>query len=92
MLSEYWRTLQCDLFPWLEEELGPLGEPHRRFVTVIETGRLEAFVAQWSGLPGRPQKDRAALARAIPAARRPVRHPARKASPRRSKCGQKGKF
>ena len=64
-LSEYWRTLQCDLFPWLEEELGPLGAHHRRFVTVIETVRLEAFVAQWSGLPGRPQKDRAALARAF---------------------------
>jgi len=64
-LSEYWRTFQSDLFPWLEDELGPLGERHRRFVTVIETVRLEAFVAQWSGLPGRPQKDRAALARAF---------------------------
>ena len=30
MLSEYWRTLQCDLFPWLEEDLGPLGEHHQR--------------------------------------------------------------
>ena len=65
MLSEYWRTLQCDLFPWLEEDLGPLGAHHRRFVTVIETVRLEAFVGHWSGLPGRPQKDRAALARAF---------------------------
>jgi len=64
-LSEYWRTLQCDLFPWLEDDLGPLGEHHRRFVTVIETVRLEAFVSHWSGLPGRPPKDRAALARAF---------------------------
>jgi hypothetical protein len=65
MLSEYWRTFQRDLFPWLEEDLGPLGVHHRRFVTVIETVRLEAFVGHWSGLPGRPLKDRAALARAF---------------------------
>ena len=31
----------------------------------IETVRLEAFVSHWSGLPGRPPKDRAALGRAF---------------------------
>lgn len=65
MLSDYWHTIQGHLFPWLEEELGPLGEHHRRFVTVIETVRLEAFVRHWPGLPGRPPSDRAALARAF---------------------------
>ena len=63
MLSDYWHTIQGHLFPWLEEELGPLDEHHRRFVTVIETVSLEAFVRHWPGLPGRPPKDRAALAR-----------------------------
>ena len=25
-LSGFWHRIQADLFPWLEEELGPLGE------------------------------------------------------------------
>lgn len=65
ILSGYWQTIQGHLFPWLEEELGTLSEHHRRFVTVIETVRLEAFVRHWPGLPGRPPTDRAALVRAF---------------------------
>lgn len=64
-LSDYWRTIQGQLFPWLEEELGPLSERHRQLVTVLETARPEAFVARWPGLPGRPPADRPALARAF---------------------------
>ena len=62
-LSGYWQSLQGELFPTLEEELGPLGERYRDLVTVLELARVEAFVKHWPGLVGRPRKDRAALAR-----------------------------
>jgi hypothetical protein len=64
-LSVYWQSLQGELFPALEEELGPLGKRHRDLVTVLELARVEAFVRDWSGLVGRPKKDRAALARSF---------------------------
>lgn len=64
-LSDYWLTIQGQLFPWLEEELGPLGERHKQFVTVLELVRLETFVGHWQGVAGCPRKDRAALARAF---------------------------
>ncbi len=62
-LSGYWQSLQGELFPALEEELGPLGERYRDLVTVLELARVEAFVRDWAGLVGRPREDRAALAR-----------------------------
>ena len=62
-LSGYWQSLQGELFPALEEELGPLGERYRDLVTVLELARVEALVKHWPGLVGRPRKDRAALAR-----------------------------
>jgi len=62
-LSGYWGSLQGELFPALEEELGPLGERYRNLVTVLELARVEALVKHWPGLVGRPRKDRAALAR-----------------------------
>ena len=64
-LSGYWRSLQGELFPALEEELGPLGERYRDLVTVLELARVEVFVKHWPGLVGRPRKDRAALARSF---------------------------
>ncbi len=64
-LSAYWQSLQAELFPALEEELGPLSERHRELVTVLELARVEAFVKDWPGLVGRPRKDRAALARSF---------------------------
>jgi len=62
-LSGYWQSLQGELFPALEEELGPLGKRYRDLVTVLELARVEALVRDWPGLVGRPRKDRAALAR-----------------------------
>ncbi len=64
-LSDYWLTIQGQLFPWLEEELGPLGERHGQFVTLLELVRPETFVGHWPGVPGCPRKDRCALARAF---------------------------
>ena len=62
-LSMYWPTIQGNLFPWLEEELGPLTEKQQQLVTVLEIVRLEAFLRHWPGMVGRPPSDRAALAR-----------------------------
>lgn len=64
-LSGFWRAVQADLFPWLEDDLGPLGERYRRLVTVLELARVESFLPHFHGLPGRPVEDRAALARAF---------------------------
>jgi hypothetical protein len=43
-LSGCWQTIQGQLFSWLEEELGPLGERRMKFVTVLELVWVEAFV------------------------------------------------
>ena len=64
-LSRTWAHIQGNLFPWLTEELGPLTEKHKQVVTTLELAGVEAFVQTWPGLPGRPQCDRAALARAF---------------------------
>jgi len=64
-LSRTWSHIQGYLFPWLTEELGPLTETHKQVVTALEIAGVEAFVQVWSGLPGRPPCDRAALARAF---------------------------
>ncbi len=64
-LSGYWRTIQGELFPWLEEELGPLSERHKHLVTALEVARVEVFLGHWHGVPGRPPSDRSALARAF---------------------------
>jgi hypothetical protein len=64
-LSNSWLTLQGQLFPWLEEELGPLGDRHKKFITVLELVRVETFVHHYHGIVGCPPKDRAALARSF---------------------------
>lgn len=64
-LSSYLWRIQHDLFPSLEEALGPLSALHQQLVAVLEMARIEAFVPHWHGLPGRPPAERAALARAF---------------------------
>ena len=64
-LSDYWTTIQGELFPWLEEDLGPLTAKHKQLITVLEMARVEVFVQTWCGLPGRPPADRRALCRAF---------------------------
>jgi hypothetical protein len=64
-LSEHWRRVQGELFPWLEEHVGPLGPRHRLLVTALEFSRIERFVAASGHWAGRPPACRAALARAF---------------------------
>ncbi len=64
-LSCCWNTIQDELFPRLEEKLEPLTRLHKQVVMVLDMARVEAFLPHWSGLPGRPPAERAALARAF---------------------------
>ena len=64
-LSRHWYRFQRELFPWLEEALGPLGERYQRLVRVVELARVEESLPYSRGWRGRPLKDRGALARAF---------------------------
>jgi len=65
LLTQYGRILQKNLFPRLEDELGPLTDKHRQVVTVLGLANVEAFIP-WRGVQaGRPPQDRAAIARAF---------------------------
>ena len=48
------------IFPALSQEVDPLLETHKCFVTVLDLVKVECFVGEvWNG-PGWPQEDRAA--------------------------------
>src|SRR5271169_3022756 len=64
-LSSCWSSIQDDLFPWVEERVGPLSALHQDLVKVLEMARIEAFVPHYPGSAGRPPAERAALARAF---------------------------
>ena len=64
-LSQSWLRIQGSLFPWLQEELGPLTEKQQQLVTTLEFIRIEEHLRSAYGGPGRPRKDRAAMARAF---------------------------
>ena len=64
-LSSYWCAFQQHLFPTIEEDLGPLGERYQLFISVLEFVRVEQQLPCGRSLRGRPQQDRAALARAF---------------------------
>lgn len=65
ILSSFWRRIQGSLFPELEEVLGPLTEKQQQLISILEVIRIERFLPRLIGCVGRPQKDRAALARAF---------------------------
>ncbi len=64
-LTQIWFCLQETLFPWLGDELGALTQKQRQLVTVLEMIRLEDFIFSFKGFPGRPLKNRVAIARAF---------------------------
>jgi hypothetical protein len=53
-ISASWCHIQGHLFPWLQAEVGPLTDNHKRLVTVLEMVRVEAVVQMRDGGPGRP--------------------------------------
>ena len=64
-IAASWHHIQGRLFPWLQAEVGPLSDAHKRLITVLEMARVEVFVQMHEGGPGRPLDDRHALARAF---------------------------
>jgi len=64
-LSQSWLRIQGSLFPWLQEELGPLTEKQQQFVMILELIRIEEHLNDYYGGIGRPPKSRAAIARAF---------------------------
>ena len=62
MLSDYWYAFQQELFPRLER--ASMGERYELFVR-LELVRVEALLPYFRGQVGRPEEDRAALARAF---------------------------
>ena len=64
-LSQTWLTIQGSSFPWLTEELGALTKKQQELVTTLEILHIEEFIYSSRGFPGRPPKDRSAIARAF---------------------------
>lgn len=64
-ISSLWNRFQQNLFPDIEDAVGTLTELHRKLIVVLDVACVEAFIRTWYGLPGRPQAERQALARAF---------------------------
>ena len=63
--APYWQSIQRGLFPQLEPVLGPLTGKQQQLVQTLEVIRIEQWIPRCFRVPGRPRKDRAALARAF---------------------------
>ena len=64
VLSSIWFRIQRNLFPYLEEELGPLTKKQQRLVSILEIIRIEDSII-YTSRTGRPPKDRKAIVRAF---------------------------
>ena len=65
IISQWWQTIQGSLFPFLEEELGPLTKKQEQLVSALEILRIEDNIQCYYGYRGRPKKSRIAIARAF---------------------------
>ena len=61
-LTQFAHVLQNQLFPAVEEAVGPLEGTARRLIAVLEMIPLARFVPASRGWMGRPSKDRLAIA------------------------------
>jgi len=64
-ISNIWNNIQCDLFPFLEENLGPLSPEYKKLAAVLELIRIEKFIPCTRFNFGRPPKERSFIARAF---------------------------
>ena len=63
-LSSIWERIQSNLFPFLEEKLGPMTDKQQKLVSILEIIRIEYSIA-YTYKTRRPPKDRKAIARAF---------------------------
>ena len=62
-IADLWRRFQEELFPELANEVGPLGEKHRKLVVALDAAPVEPFACGLGGVwRGRPPEDRSAPA------------------------------
>ena len=64
-INDRWGFFQEELFPFLRDETGPLGDGHEKLVIAIEHSRLEHQIRFTVRRPGRPRESRVRLARAF---------------------------
>jgi hypothetical protein len=64
-LSNIWNRFQTTLFPWLQAEIGELTSKQQQLIEVLEITQIEAHIPYAGRGPGRPSKDRCAIARAF---------------------------
>lgn len=64
-LSTIWNHFQNNLFPILQDELGILTERQKKLVQAIDVAQVERYFPYRGRMPGRPQSNRAAIARAF---------------------------
>lgn len=60
-----WTNIQGDLFPSMEKTHGKLSTEYKKLIAVLELVRVESFIDSSMYFPGRPTKDRIAIARAF---------------------------
>ena len=64
LLSSIWSGIQRSLFPYLEEELGPMTEKQRKIVSILELIRIEDSII-YTYKTGRKPSNRKIIARAF---------------------------
>lgn len=64
-LSQFWLSVQSELFEWLAEGLGELSPKQQQLVSILELVRIESFVSRRVQVKGRPLEDRRSIARAF---------------------------
>jgi hypothetical protein len=65
-ISSHWTQIQANLFPMLEECIGPLSENHMRVAAIIEFANVKKLLSRpYHRRPGRPSADRVAIAHAL---------------------------
>jgi len=64
LLSSIWSGIQRSLFPFLEEELGPMTEKQRKLVSILEIVRIEDSIC-YTYKTGRKPSNRKIIARAF---------------------------
>lgn len=63
LLHQIWGSLQRQLFPSLQEELGPLTDSDQKFVQILSLLRLDPILQRYQGIgKGRPPHSRRSLA------------------------------